>query len=205
VQQDAAFWEDVIDENKLEIGNDGEATQHWTREVHEFESVFNLTLVNRPITNWSIWAYNHTTGFNHEVIDWEVEVDIQEEAGHEMVVGWNLAAMAEEDAKDAQKLWMELAKERAHLDTECTADELELEAAWFQDAIGVVLDVTARRSGSAPNQRGGGTPTSGKEGRCSDGTNGGDGIRKRPPRRRQNSRSLFDSPRGTCGSSTCKS
>jgi hypothetical protein len=50
VQRDAAFWEDVIDENGLEIGNDDEATQRWTREGHEGESVINLTLANRPIT-----------------------------------------------------------------------------------------------------------------------------------------------------------
>jgi len=37
VQRDAAFWADVIDENGLEIGNDGEATHHWTREGHEGE------------------------------------------------------------------------------------------------------------------------------------------------------------------------
>jgi hypothetical protein len=42
----------------------------------------------------------------------------------ERVLGWNSAAMTEEDAKGPEKLWMELAKERAHLDTECTADEV---------------------------------------------------------------------------------
>jgi hypothetical protein len=112
------FWEDVIDKNGLEIGNDGEATHHWTREGHEGESVIDLTLVNRPITKSSILANDHATGSDHEVIEWEVEVDRQEEAGHERVVGWNIAAMTEEDAKAAEKLWMELAKERAQLDAE---------------------------------------------------------------------------------------
>ena len=46
VQLIATFWEDVIDDNGLEIGNDGEATHHWTREGHEGESVINLTLVD---------------------------------------------------------------------------------------------------------------------------------------------------------------
>jgi hypothetical protein len=122
VQRDAAFWEDVIGENGLEIGNDGEATLHWTRDGHEGESVIDLTLANRPITKWSILADDHATGSDHEVIEWEVEVYRQEEAGHEWVVGWNIAAMTEEDAKAVEKLWMELAKERAHLDAECTAD-----------------------------------------------------------------------------------
>ena len=78
------------------------------------------------------------------VIEWEVEVDIQEEAGHERVVGWNLAAMTEEDAMGAEKLWMELAKERAHLDAECTADKVEQEATWCQETMGNVLDATAK-------------------------------------------------------------
>jgi hypothetical protein len=30
VRRDAAFWEDVIDENGLESRNDGEDTDHWT-------------------------------------------------------------------------------------------------------------------------------------------------------------------------------
>jgi len=59
----------VIDENGLEIGNDGRATQHWTREGHEGESVIDLTLANRPITKWSILADDHPTGSDHEVIE----------------------------------------------------------------------------------------------------------------------------------------
>jgi hypothetical protein len=74
-----------------------------------------------------------------------VEVDRPEEAGHERVVGWNLAAMTEEEAKASEKLWMELAEERAHLDAECTADEVEQEAAWCQEVIGNVLDATAKK------------------------------------------------------------
>ena len=74
-----------------------------------------------------------------------MEVDRLEEAGHGKVVGWNLAAMTEEDAKAAQKLWMELANARAHLDEECTADKVEQEAAWCQHSMGTVLDTTAKK------------------------------------------------------------
>jgi len=146
VQWDAVFWEEVIDQNCLEIGNDGEATHHWTSEGHEGESVIDLTLANRTITKWSILADDdHATGSDHEVIELEVEVDWQEEAGHERVVGWYIAAMTEEDAKAAEKLWMELAKGRAHLDAECTAEEVEQEAAWCQEAMGNILDATAQK------------------------------------------------------------
>jgi hypothetical protein len=145
VQGDVAFWEDVIDENGLEIGNNGEATHHRTRDGHVDESVIDLTLGNRPITQCSILADDHATGSDPEVIEWEVEVDRQEEAGHERTEGWNIAALTEEDAKAAEKLWMELAKERAHLDAKCTADEVEQEAAWGQEAMGNVPDATAKK------------------------------------------------------------
>jgi hypothetical protein len=39
-----------------------------------------------------------------------VEEDNQEEADHERVGGWNLAAMTEEDAEAAEKLQSELGK-----------------------------------------------------------------------------------------------
>ena len=81
VQQNAVFWEDLIDENGLEIGNDGEATQHWTKEGHEGQSVINLTMANRPITKWPILADDNAAGSEQEVIRWEVEVVRQEQVG----------------------------------------------------------------------------------------------------------------------------
>ena len=75
VQRNAMFWEDVIDENGLEIGNDGRATHHGTREVHEGESVIDLTLPNRPTTKWSILADDDATGSDQEFIAWAVEAD----------------------------------------------------------------------------------------------------------------------------------
>ena len=145
VQRDAVFWEDVIDENGLEIGNDGRPTDHWTREDQEGESVIDLTLANRPIIKWTILADDHATGSEHEVIEWEVGVDRQAEADHERVVGWNLAAMTEKDIEAAQKLWRKLARERAQLDAECTEDEVEQEVAWCQEAMSSVLNATAKK------------------------------------------------------------
>jgi len=135
----------VIDENGLEIGNDGRPTHHRTREDQEGESVIDLTLANRPIVRWTKLADDHATGSDHEVIEWKVGVDRQEEADHERVVGWNLAAMMEEDVEVAEKLWMELAKERIQLDAECTEDEVEQEAAWCHEAMSSVLDATAKK------------------------------------------------------------
>jgi len=124
-QRDAAFCEGVIDQNGLEIENDVRPTCFWTREDHEGESVIDLTLANRPIMKWCILTDDHATGSDHEVIEWEVEADRLEEADHERVVGWNLAAMTQKDLETAEKLWMDLAKETAHLDAECTEDEVE--------------------------------------------------------------------------------
>jgi hypothetical protein len=68
-----------------------------------------------------------------------------EEVGQEMVVGCNLGAMTEEYANAAEKLLMWLANERAHLDAECTADEVEPQAAWCQAAMRNVLDTTEKK------------------------------------------------------------
>ena len=104
VQRDATFWEGEINENGLEIGNHGRPTHHWTREDQEGESVIDLTLANRPIVRWTIPADDHATASDHEVIEWEVGVVRQKEVDHETVVGWNLAAMTEEDVEAAEKL-----------------------------------------------------------------------------------------------------
>jgi hypothetical protein len=77
VLRDAAFWEDVIDENGLEIGNDGRPTHHWSREDQEGESVIDLMLANHPIVKWTILADDHATGSDHEIIEWEVGVVMQ--------------------------------------------------------------------------------------------------------------------------------
>jgi len=144
-QWHAAFWESVIDQNGLEIGNDGKATLHWTRECHEGEWVIKLTLANQRVPKWSILADNHATGFDHDVIEWVVEVARQEQGDHEMVIGWTFAAMAEEDTESAEELCMGLTIVRAHLDAECTADEVQQEAAWCPEAMVSILDATTQK------------------------------------------------------------
>ena len=98
VQQNATFWGDLIEEIGLEIGNEGGATHHWIREVHEGKSVIDLTLANRPITKLSILSDDHTMGSDHYVIEWEVDADRDVEADNQWVVGWHLAAMTKEEA-----------------------------------------------------------------------------------------------------------
>jgi len=75
VQRNATFWEDLIDENGLEIGNYGRSTHHGTRGDYEYQSVIDLTLENLPILKWSILADDHAAGSDHEVVEWEVEVN----------------------------------------------------------------------------------------------------------------------------------
>ena len=89
VQRNAAFWEDAIDENGMEVGNDGQPTHYWTREDHQGKWVVDLMLVNRPISRWLILPDDHAARSDNDVIEWEVEAERQEEADHERVVGWN--------------------------------------------------------------------------------------------------------------------
>jgi 23S rRNA A1618 N6-methylase RlmF len=53
--------------------------------------------------------------------------------------------MMEVDPETAEKLWVELAKERAHLDAECKEDKVEQEATWCQEAVRSVLNAMARK------------------------------------------------------------
>jgi len=122
-QRNAVLWEHVIDENGLEIGNDSGVTHHWTREGQNGMSVIDLIMAIWQITTWSMLADNHITGSDYDVLECELEVDRQEEADNERVVGCNLTALPDEDVVGpVEMLWMEVAKERNNLDTQCTAD-----------------------------------------------------------------------------------
>jgi len=49
-ERDATFWEEIIDEYGLEIGNEDRPTHHWARSSEEGESTIDLTLATQPIT-----------------------------------------------------------------------------------------------------------------------------------------------------------
>jgi len=68
-----------------------------------------------------------------------------EEAYHERVVGWKVAAQTEENADAAEKLWTELGQGRAHLDVACAADTLDQVGPWCQEAMANVLNATANK------------------------------------------------------------
>jgi len=95
--------------------------------------------------NWSILADDHATGSDHKVIEWEVEADGLEEVDHQSVVGPSLAAIMEKDLEIEEKLWMDLAKERAHLGAESTEDEVEQKAACCQKAMSCILNATSKK------------------------------------------------------------
>jgi hypothetical protein len=65
----------VTDENGLEVGNDCQPSHYWTTEDNNGESVIHVVLANRLITKWLIPADEHPTKSDHEVIEWEVDVD----------------------------------------------------------------------------------------------------------------------------------
>ena len=51
----------------------------------------------------------------------------QDEGDHKGVAEWTLAAMTDKDLETAEQLWMDLAKQKDHLDAECTEDQVEQE------------------------------------------------------------------------------
>jgi len=88
---------------------------------------------------------SHATGSDHDVIEWEFNVDKQEEADHVQVIEWNLAAMSKEDEEAEEKLWRELERERAHLGEECTGDDVEREAEWCQEVLSKALEAKVQK------------------------------------------------------------
>jgi len=74
-----------------------------------------------------------------------VDMEKKEVAGGTQVIGWNLAAMTQEDKEQAEKLWRERARGRAFLGAESTGDDIESEVEWCQEALGKVLDDTAKK------------------------------------------------------------
>jgi hypothetical protein len=144
-QQDAIFWEEIIDEHRLEIRNHDQPTHHWARNGEEGEWTIDLTLASRPITRRPILDRRHATGSDPQVMEWEFSIHTQEEADHMQVIGCNLAAKSKDDEKVAEKLWKELAGQRARLDEECTGDEVEREAKWCQEMLSKVLDAKAKK------------------------------------------------------------
>ena len=144
-QCNVTFWDGIIDEYVLEIGNDHRPTQHWARNGKQGESTIDLTLATRPIKRWTILEGSHATGSDHEVIEWEFNVDKQVEEDHMQVIGWNLAATSKQDQEAAETLWKQLERERAHLGEECRGDHIEREAEWCQATMSEVQDAKAKK------------------------------------------------------------
>lgn len=124
----ATYWEEIIDKHRLVIGNDDWPTHYWTRQDSMGESVIHQTLPNRLFGKWMILDGSHVTGSGHEIIEWEFEMEMQEDAGVTQVTGWNLVAISQEDVKVAEDLWRECGKEREHLGAQSTGDEVQSEA-----------------------------------------------------------------------------
>jgi len=94
---------------------------------------------------WTILDGSDAPGSDHEMIEWAVNIDKQEEVDHVQVIGWNLAAMSKDDKDAAEKLWNELERDTAHLGEECTGDDVEREAEWCQAKLSKVLDAKAKK------------------------------------------------------------
>jgi len=52
-QHDATFWEEILDEYGLQIGNDGRPTHHPRRNGAQGESTVDLTMATQLITRWT--------------------------------------------------------------------------------------------------------------------------------------------------------
>jgi len=135
----------MIHEHGVAFGNDNRPTHYWTSHDSMGESIIDLDLANQQFGKWMILATSHATGSDHEIIEWELDMEIQEEAGGTQVIRGNLAAMTQDDVEVSEELWRQWAAEWAHLGAESMGDEVESEAKWFREALIKVLNPTAKQ------------------------------------------------------------
>jgi hypothetical protein len=93
-------------------------------------------------------------GSDHEITQWEVDMEMQKEARHLHVIGWNLAAMLPEDKEHVEILWKKQAMGRGYCGVESTGGDDESKAEWCLEALGKVLDATAKTIRSCTQSKG---------------------------------------------------
>jgi hypothetical protein len=98
--------------------------QTTTRIESKCKSIIDLSLANEPLGKLTVLGQSHVTGSDHEIIEREVDMVMQEEAGGTHVVGWNLAAMSQEDEEQGEKLWQAIVRGRACLEVASMGDKV---------------------------------------------------------------------------------
>jgi len=91
--REAEYLEEMIADHRLVIGNDDLPTHSWMRNGIEGESIMDLSMGNWPFGKWKILDGNHAIGSDHEIIEWDADMEKLEEAGATQLMGCNLAAM----------------------------------------------------------------------------------------------------------------
>ena len=76
--RDATYWAQIIGEHRLAFGNENRPSHHWTRHDSMGGSIIDLTLANRPFRKLMIRGGSQATGSDHEIIEWELEMEKQE-------------------------------------------------------------------------------------------------------------------------------
>jgi endonuclease/exonuclease/phosphatase family metal-dependent hydrolase len=142
---EATYWEPITDEHRMVIGNDDRPTQYWKTNESKGGSIIDLTLANRSLRKCKILDGNDATQSDHEIIKWEVQMYMQEEGGGTQVIGWNLAAMSQDDKEHAEKLGRKRARGRAYQGMESTGVDDGNDTEWCQEALGKVLDASAKK------------------------------------------------------------
>jgi len=84
----------MIQEHRLAIGNEDQPTYYLTRIDNKGKSMIDLTLAKELFGKLSIMDRNYAMASDHEIIEWEENMEKQEEAGGTQVVGWKPAALS---------------------------------------------------------------------------------------------------------------
>jgi len=76
-QREVTYWEEILAEHWLAIGNDDSLTHYWMRNESQQESIIGLTMANQPFSKWKILDENRARGSDHKIIEWEVDIEKQ--------------------------------------------------------------------------------------------------------------------------------
>ncbi|POS87202.1 hypothetical protein EPUL_001602 [Erysiphe pulchra] len=113
-------------------------------------SIIDLTLTTRAIGQVASWTIDpeFSTPSDHQFIAFELE-NLNGTVGSigpsKHITEWDIKGMNEDNIKQAEKDWQELAKDRPVANENRTSLELDEEAEWIEKSLKSVLDMNAKK------------------------------------------------------------
>jgi endonuclease/exonuclease/phosphatase family metal-dependent hydrolase len=146
---DASFLEQMIEKHDLVVWNDDRATFH--REGCDNHSIIDLTITtpDLPLSEWTLEEDVDATGSDHRMILFTLtllEQDAHQQATSQVITGWKISEMSEDEHSAAEKEWKTRAMGRPLVTSQwpVTPETIEAEALWLSETAYAVLNAHAK-------------------------------------------------------------